>query len=691
MRLFALRIFTYFLLLLSGMMARGQTPEQPLNDQLIEDIAASTASDFEFNTLGDYLESLRYDPLNINTAGPEALQMLQLLSDQQIAALIQYRKWYGDLLSIYELQAVQHFDLQTVYQLAPYIEATPSHDEDNWRLANAWKYARQQLFMRFQQQLEPQLGYTLPDTVDRSRYLGNPHRYYLRYQYRYSRNLSAGFTMEKDPGEPIFDSLIPGPDYASAHIFLRNKGRLKALALGDYAVNMGQGLMMWSGFGFNKSPYPMSVQRNGYTIQPYTSVNEALFFRGVAATYQLATKWQASAFVSRKALDGNINAQDTSDLEGTITAITSIQASGYHRTANEIADKNAITGTVAGGEIQYQGRFFNIGIMAAHTDLSATLIPREDLYRSFQFRGGQLTNAGLHYTSLFRDVMVFGEIAHSLGSGWAQLHGLNYSLDDRTAISLVYRNYDRNYQSLYSQSFGETSGTNNETGLYMGFSSSIAPKFTLAGYVDIFRFPWLRFRTDAPSHGVEYLGQLTYSLGWGSDVYLRGRHEIKYQNKTDNATPMDYLIARRRSEVRIHLRKEVNSRIAIRSRAVYSRYQEGEEPAEHGFMIFQDLQYDLRKVPLSFDVRFALFDAESFDTRMYAYESDVLYSFSVPAYSGEGTRWYVLANWEPSRHLELWVRLAQFQYPFLDTIGSGLTTTQGNTRTEIKAQLRWRW
>lgn len=677
------------LLLLSAIIAVAQPPVAPLQDQLLEDVVEATEREFDFDTYADYLEQLLEQPLNLNIATEAELTELRLLTDQQISALLLYRKRHGDLLAVYELQAIPFFDLETIAKLLPYVAV--SAERRSIPLGKAITYGRSQLFLRYQQVLEPQAGYLVPDTVtDRQRYLGSPERLYLRYQFRYSRKFSVGLTAEKDPGEPLFDSLQTTPDFLSAHAYLQDVGRFKSIAVGDFAVNAGQGLVLWSGFGFNKSPYPLQVRRSGFTVRPYTSVNEALFFRGAAASYQLTDRWQATAFVSRKQLDASIGEVDTTD--GLVADISSISVSGLHRTAGERAGKDAVTELVAGTVIQRSGRWLDIGAAVVHTNLSASLIPRPQLYNQYRFRGQSLTNAGINYTANVRNALLFGEVAHSIGSGWATLHGLSMKLDEKTAFSLVFRHYDRDYQSLYTNAFGESSTVENETGIYLGMSTQLSRKLTWSGFADFYRHPWLRFLTDAPSHGAEYLGQLTYTMGRGRELQVRVRHETKWRNVPDNDTPIDYLAPTARTEYRIHLSQAVNSRITLRSRAVYTRFRVQPDAAtEEGFLLFQDVQYRFRRRPLSVAARYALFSTESFNTRIYAYESDALYNFSVPTYNGEGQRWYVLLSYELGEHLQAWVRLAQFHYPFMNSIGSGLDAIDGNSRTELKIQLRFRW
>ncbi|MBK7102191.1 MAG: hypothetical protein IPH63_10460 [Flavobacteriales bacterium] len=57
---------------------------------------------------------------------------------------------------------------------------------------------------------------------------------------------------------------------------------------------------------------------------------------------------------------------------------------------------------------------------------------------------------------LYRNLTWFGEVATSANGGKAMNTGLLMSLDKRVSMSLLYRNYGRNYQAQFARSFGET-------------------------------------------------------------------------------------------------------------------------------------------------------------------------------------------------------------------------------------------
>ncbi|NNC82110.1 MAG: helix-hairpin-helix domain-containing protein, partial [Flavobacteriales bacterium] len=108
-------------------------------------------------------------------------------------------------------------------------------------------------------------------------------------------------------------------------------------------------------------------------------------------------------------------------------------------------------------------------------------------------------------------------------------------------------------------------------------------------------------------------------------------------------------------------------------------------------ILYQDLLFRRKDFPVDLTLRYALFDTEDFDARLYAYENDVLYFYSIPAYSGTGVRYYAVVRVRLGRDLDLYVKYARWRYSDRETISSGLTEIQGNTRTDLRMQIRWQF
>ena len=662
---------------------------QIMIENLVDD---ADATEFSFDTEFERLETYRKNPLDINSADRDELSALGLLSDIQVQGLINYRNRFGQIFSLYELMGVPTFDESTIFKIVPYISLEETKAMEAFSFKRAFKYSRNQIFVRYQRTLEVSDGYLPDDSLSSPEYMGSADKLYFRYRMSYKDRLSFGLTMEKDAGEQYLtpfsqNSNVKLPDYFSAHFYLKDVNKyIKAVALGDYQVYMGQGLTMWAGFGMRKGANTLNVKRLARTLRPYTSVNEAAFLRGGAVNLAFG-KLETTVFASHRFRDANISLADTTDdasLE--VLQVSSLQETGLHRTTGELLDKNSLQQITTGGNVRYKGKSWQIGGNFVYNRFSDSIIRSTTLYQQYAFNGQSLMNASLDYSLWYRNLQFFGETALSSNGGLATINGFTAALDPRVGLSLVHRYYARNYQTLWGNSFGEGSNTNNESGIYMGLNADIGKGMTMSGYIDMFKFPWLRSSVDAPSRGYEYFFRLDYTPSYRWGAYFQYRFEEKESNRSENTTAIDYLILKRRQNLRLHLRYRINREFEIRTRAELSFYKDHE--FNRGFMMYQDLVWSPGFAPLKVNMRFAIFDAPDYDTRIYAYENDVLYAFSVPAYYGRGTRFYLNLSYKVNRNVAFWLRYAVTSFSDRNSISSGNDEVLGNKRSEIKAQVR---
>ena len=267
---------------------------------------------------------------------------------------------------------------------------------------------------------------------------------------------------------------------------MRNFGFLKQLAIGDYQVQIGQGLNFWSGLAFGKSADVINIKKSGQVILPYTSVDENLFMRGGAVTLGIKN-FEATGFYSKKKIDANISITDT--IKDEVLEVTSFQQTGYHSTPAEIQDKDAIDEMIIGGHFAYKSRGMNLGFTASQSAYSALLNRSLQTYSQFEFSNNKNINIGADYNFIYRNINFFGEFAGSKNGGMAYLNGAVISLDPRLSVSILQRNYERGFQNLFSNALGEGSKNTNEKGWYFGAASSINSKWAVSGYFDVFTFP----------------------------------------------------------------------------------------------------------------------------------------------------------------------------------------------------------
>jgi len=121
-------------------------------------------------------------------------------------------------------------------------------------------------------------------------------------------------------------------------------------------------------------------------------------------------------------------------------------------------------------------------------------------------------------------------------------------------------------------------------------------------------------------------------------------------------------------------------------------YKKDEAKTKKGYLIYQDIVYNKIGSPLSVTLRYALFETDDYDSRIYAYENDVVGAYSIPAHYYKGSRFYIMLNYNLTRRIELWFRYSQTFYENQNTISEGaLTEISSNTRSEIKAQVRFKF
>ncbi|MFZ4399084.1 MAG: hypothetical protein ACOYO1_03530 [Bacteroidales bacterium] len=690
-----LRLNVFVFLLLFTFTVKAQYPVKPVQsnenvvEEKIENIAENTDAELDYTELVEALSYYKENPMNINAANADDLKKLLLLSDIQINNLLNYIANTGQLVSIYELQFVNGFSNTLIFKILPYIVVEKLDKKISLSLKDIFKYGRNTLLFRYQQTPEEQMGYTsLSDSLlsenPNQRYLGNSAKIFTRYAFNYRDVVKFGFTADKDPGEEFFEgSQKNGFDFYSAYIAVKNIGIVKSLVIGDFQAQFGQGLCLWTGLGMGKSANPTDVKKYAQGIKPYASANESGFMRGIGTTIGLKNI-EMSMFYSYKNADANIGEQDSLTQENLY--ITSVQETGYHRTPGELADKNSMKETMFGSNISFKKNNFKIGATAYRTLYSPALIKDVQLYNQFEFQGKENTNYGINYSYLVYPFNFFGELASGQNAGLAYMGGLQANLDPRFSFSMIYRNYQKEFQNLKSIAFGENSRNANEKGIFTAVDFGLSPKWTVSAFADFFTFPWLKYRTDAPSNGNEYFVKLNYEPSRKVEIYLQYREKNKQINASSPLV-IKYLDDTRKKNLRLNVSYLVSDNITLKNRIEFINYQVGSNYNHDGFLIYQDITYKFYKLPMRLSARYALFDTDTYEERMYAYETDVLYAFSIPAYYYKGSRFYVMLKYDVNKNIDIWLRYAVSYYNNKTIIGSGLDEIEGSSKSDIKVQL----
>jgi hypothetical protein len=666
-----------FLLILSFFSSAQKPDALEKLEAIVESVVENLEEDADATQITEDLEMLAENPLNINAATEVQLERLHILNTVQIRKLLKYRDEFGPVYSIFELNSIDGISRDLLEKMEPFtwfgpVEKTPE------KISTALKYSRQQILLRSQSLLQQQRGYKAKDGGSVP-YEGNSFRYYARYNFKASEKISAGLTAEKDPGESFFSgSNTTGFDFYSGYLKIEINPVIQNIVIGDYMIRAGQGLVLWQGFSMSKSLYSMEVYKTGQGIRPFTSTDENQFFRGVATTFEFGNG-TLELFYSNKTRDGNPDFDDS-----TGSFFTSLQTSGYHRTESEIDDERSVKDQNFGGTFHWNFRNLRIGATAIHQKFNIPFIRSDQLYNLFRFRGKENFTAGTDYLFSKGKYQLFGEAAISQSGGKAFLQGATAHLHDRLGFSILIRHFDKDYHALWANPFSESGSENNESGIYFGTRILPVKFITLTAYSDFYHFEWLTFTTAGPATGREIFVQSEFVFSEDFQFYVRHKNEEKEQKF--NLDKHHINLPEKNAKTRIHFQYRLIDEFQLKTRFEHVRYHGLE--TENGFMVYQDIKYSPKKSPFSASCRIVWFNTESYNSRIYAYENDILYAFSIPAFFGRGWRSYLNLGYAVSDKIDFWFKLGNTLWTDRETISSGNSEIDGNKKTELKFQLR---
>ena len=655
-------------------------PQREVNLELLADeLFGFQDQDLNYEELYENMALLLANPLNINKATAEELRFLNILNELQIKNLISYRSNNGALLSIYELQAIPLFDLNTIYKIIPFVRVEePASAKAFWK--RILDEENNYIILRYGRTLQKKRGFSNEASAS-GKFKGTNDDLYIRFRTSRSGDFSIGFTLQQDAGEPFnWTNKQYGFDFTSFHVQAMNKGKLKNIIVGDFQTQFGQGLVLGGNFGYGKGSETIgTVRRANLGFMPYTSQNEIGYRRGIALTWELLPNLTISPYYSSNWLDA-------STTDDTIS-ISSFQTTGLYRNENEINTKGQVQEQGMGTVINFKKNRLDAGLIFSHIGYGKPVERESQPYNQFTFSGtdNTITSAFINYT--VNNFTFFSEAAHTLNQGSALAMGLLGSLTPKLDIALHYRNFQRNFYSFYSNAFSESSIPQNESGLYWGWKYRWSRKFSASGYADLFRFPWLRYRSYIPSDGHEWLLRLNYQPARTISFFIQAREESKVRNVT-NETNLYLTVPGIKRNYWFNVDYSVGQNLRFKTRAQFSTFDFNNTTSK-GMTMVQDATIDLGKISIT--SRYALFDTDDYDNRQYVFERDVWLAYALPAYSGKGIRNYILVQYTFTKKLTFWLRWASTRYIDRDVIGSSNDTINGKTKTDVRVQLRYRF
>ena len=666
MKFFKMGVFVSMLLMTPVLEAQNTTVS------LWEENLEQLSMDGEERNWENELEELSrhlQEPININSATKQQLEQFPFLTDIQIENILAYIYIHGQMQTVYELQLVEEMDKYTIELLLPFVCVQPVKMSSNYpSLKTLLKYGKQEVLTRLDIPLYTRKGY-------KNNYLGPSMYHSFRYNFHYGEYLQTGVVSEKDAGEPLFAlHNRKGYDYCSFYFLLKNLRRLKSLALGNYRLSFGQGLVLSTDFRLGKT---FSLSTSEYCtggIRKHSSTDEYNYFRGAAVTIGILSFLEMSVFYSHRSMDGVLKDGE----------ITSIYKTGLHRTQKEADKKNIFSLQLMGGNLTYEKNKLKLGFTGIYYFFNHPYEPKLNKYARYNLHGNYFYNLGVDYKYRLGRLAWVGEAAMGK-SGYALLNQLKYKLLTGYQLLLIHRYYSYNYWSFFARSFGESSTPQNENGWYLATEANPFPHWKFFVSFDLFSFPWWKYRISKPSQGVDVLFQVSYSLKRNLSMYFNYRYKQKERDVsgTDGKTILP--IYQHRFRYRLTYTPHIWK---LQTTLDYNHFHSQGKERSWGYQCTQSCGYAFPGFPLSVSVQGTYFHTDDYDSRIYTYEKGLLNTFYVPSFYGTGFRYSAHLRYDLNKTFMFLVKFGQTIYQDRETIGSGNDLIQGDKKADLQMQLR---
>lgn len=636
-------------------------------NEIIETVVSETEEDIENDNLITVIEDLLLNPINLNQADSSQLLQIPYLDPFSVHLILQHKRLYGVFFSVSELYSITELDQNIISAILPFINI--SVDEQNYIDDNTFSNFPYSIITNSNFLLRSRLSSDLQDRTGftKNNYAGSKIKTYNRFVIKSLNNIQAGVLFEKDAGEKSLN------DFTSYHIQIKNFSVLKNIVAGDYTLEFGQGLAMWSPFGFSKgSDSVIPVKKKARNISAYTSSAEYGYLRGLAANIYL-NKLSLTGFYSSKLIDASI--------DSLTDRITSVNLTGFHRTQNELLKQNVVKQNLIGVSVEY--RFsdrLNIGLVHYKTNFSKKFYT-SDLY---DLDDDSYSYTSVYYDANFSSINIFGEAVYN-GKSIASINGLELLVSKQLTYVTSIRSYPSNYNNLFGFGFSETNGKiKNEVGLYSGLKYKTGPGI-FNFYFDIFKYPSASYENSLPAEGYELLLDFLSRVTPKSELRLRYKYENKEVEKLINEK---YQITNRlRQNFRCEFIHDFSDKIRYRSRLEYNYFFiKNASSRENGFLVLQDLRVK-SKINLFFSGRVVLFQTDSFNSAVYEFENDLVGAMANIAMYGKGFRWYLIAGYTPYYNLTISAKYSETYKPDVTSLSSGDNEILGNLDNRFSLQI----
>ncbi len=609
------------------------------------------------------LDQFRKKPLDLNRASAPDMEELGLLSPLQIDSWIRFRNQFGNAESWYVFQAVPGWDERTVLMIRPYCKLGSTVG----KMQNLFSGERQQLAL-FRVSWKP--------AVEQSAsVLGTNLSRLFRYRFQSDRGWQAGCTMESDAGET---AIRRGPDFFSGFIQWRNERGRASWLLGDYSVQLGQGLICWQGMTFGIGADLTAVKRQGLSIRPYQSVGESRFMRGVALSVN-KRNWNGMLFLS-----GNRQTATLYSLGDGSQGFRQVDASGYHRTQAEHQKKDALLEYTLGSRLSKTTAWGSIAVNLIGRQWSISkFIPAAVGVDTSWMRSVGNMSIDASYTR--GNLHAFSEIAVDGSGVGAAVLGLVAVLDRRVDFSAHMRCIGIDFRSVDGQAFQQSAVGKGERGFFTQMRLRVSEKQQIDLFADLYESPEPGFRVGVPFYGLVRGLRWQYQPDKRNGIYLRWQIIQRARDAGDDPMPAVRTLITR--SLRLHGQFSLGDRASLSLRAEQLKLMHQGVKDEEGFLAYLEWSRSNTSSGLEGNFRVTWVSTEGWDSRIYAYERDVQYKMGFPAFYGQMLRFYLNLSVPLGLKTKFWIKLSADK----NIENQYFVINKGSVQPHFTFQIRHQW
>ncbi|MDL2227512.1 hypothetical protein LJC30_01300 [Odoribacter sp. OttesenSCG-928-L07] len=637
-----LNIFVLLIVLLKYNIILSQNTENDFDytESFIENLLENN----EDSGIIDDIEFSNINYIKINSVLDDYILNIPFLSAFQKEQLILYRKEYGNILSIAELMLIDGFSSEMQDLLLNIIDFTPKEDRQKYKFKDYFKHADYEMIARIGGIYGNETPYISEKPSEK--YYGSREKFLYKFLYNFEDRLRISLITEKDAGEQFIDKTNKSLEHLSG--FIQWKGKNFSILAGDYYVQFGQGLGVWTGQAFSSGIETISQIKYPSKIKVKTSSDEANYFRGGAAFYNLKAVSIYTYFSSKKA-DASLDYND--DLGKDI--FTSLATMGYHRTANEISKKFNLPIINTGLGIGIDIKRFRLFASCNYAKFEHIFYPKENIENIFKYRNNQYLTYTFDFVTCLRRSVIYGEIAIMNNLSAAAIAGITLHTSSLMEIDINLRYLSPKYTNLFFNNIFRSK--NGEYALSIKHIAYINKTFTLYNHIDISKPLW--FTTNIST--LNPIVKISSKLNLNITRYVLG--SIYYRYTLTNIKEPDNKITSFQEQSSHNLRAQIEFSpypfLNLRSRAEFVFINKSK-----GILLYQDVSYRFNS-KYSITYRISCFDTDDYSTRIYSYENDVLYAYSSPMYYGQGVSMFLLFNYKIKRAISIWGKIS-FQQAF---------------------------